>query len=62
MSESNNNVTYDCQYHVVWCPKYRRGVLVSGADRRLKATEWIVRPWTTIELAIIAESRPAAAA
>ena len=37
MSESNNNVTYDCQYHVVWCPKYRRAVLVSGADRRLKA-------------------------
>ena len=23
---SNNNVTFDCTYHVVWCPKYRRVV------------------------------------
>lgn len=25
---SNNNVVYRCTYHVVWCPKYRRNVLV----------------------------------
>lgn len=24
---SNRNVVYDCKYHVVWCPKYRRPVL-----------------------------------
>jgi putative transposase len=34
--KSNNNVTYSCKYHVVWCPKYRRSVLVNGVDRRLK--------------------------
>jgi putative transposase len=34
--KSNNNVTYSCKYHVVWCPKYRRPVLVSGVDARLK--------------------------
>jgi putative transposase len=34
---SNNNVSYDCHYHVVWCPKYRRKVLVKGVDVRLKA-------------------------
>jgi len=33
---SNHNVTYVCHYHVVWCPKYRRKVLVNGVDVRLK--------------------------
>ena len=35
--KSNNNVTYSCKYHVVWCPKYRRKVLVEGVETRLKA-------------------------
>lgn len=26
---TNNNVTYRCHYHVVWCPKYRRKVITS---------------------------------
>lgn len=34
--KSNNNVVYSCKYHVVWCPKYRRSVLVDGVDVRLK--------------------------
>jgi putative transposase len=34
--KSNNNVTYSCKYHVVWCPKYRRSVLLHGVDVRLK--------------------------
>ncbi|MDJ0795373.1 MAG: IS200/IS605 family transposase [Calothrix sp. MO_167.B12] len=34
--KSNNNITYSCKYHVVWCPKYRRQVLVHGVDVRLK--------------------------
>jgi putative transposase len=32
----NHHVTYVCHYHVVWCPKYRRKVLVNGVDERLK--------------------------
>lgn len=32
----NNNLTYDCTYHVVWCPKYRRPVIVGDVDVRLK--------------------------
>ncbi len=32
----NHNVVYSCKYHVVWCPKYRRKVLVNGVDVRLK--------------------------
>lgn len=34
--KSNNNVVFSCKYHVVWCPKYRRPVLVRGVDVRLK--------------------------
>jgi len=32
----NNNITYCCKYHIVWCPKYRRKVLLEGVDVRLK--------------------------
>ncbi|WML39496.1 IS200/IS605 family transposase [Neobacillus sp. OS1-2] len=35
--KSNNNVVYSCKYHVVWCPKYRRNVLIDGVDDRLKS-------------------------
>ena len=34
--KSNNNVVYSCKYHVVWCLKYRRKVLINGVDVRLK--------------------------
>ena len=34
--KSNNNVFYSCKYHVAWCPKYRRPVLVDGVEVRLK--------------------------
>ncbi|WP_312001171.1 transposase, partial [Paenibacillus forsythiae] len=30
------SIVFDCQYHVVFCPKYRRKVLVSPIDERLK--------------------------
>ena len=34
---SNNNVVFACQYHVIFCPKYRRKVLVGEVESRLKA-------------------------
>ena len=34
--KSNHNVVYSCKYHVVWCPKYRRRVLVGDVADRLK--------------------------
>ena len=34
--KSNNNVVYSCKYHVVFCPKYRRKVLVGDVESRLK--------------------------
>jgi len=33
---TDNHIIYSCQYHVVFCPKYRRSVLVDGIDIRLK--------------------------
>lgn len=32
----NNNITYSCKYHVLWCSKYRRKVLVEEVGQRLK--------------------------
>ena len=29
-------LVYSCQYHVIFCPKYRRKVLVNGIDEELK--------------------------
>ena len=34
--KSNNNIVYSCKYHAVFCPKYRRKVLVGDVERRLK--------------------------
>ena len=34
--KSNRHILYSCKYHVVFCPKYRRKVLVDGIDTRLK--------------------------
>jgi putative transposase len=34
--KSNNNVVYSCKYHIIFCPKYRRKVLVQGVDVRFK--------------------------
>jgi putative transposase len=34
--KSNRNVYYSCKYHVVFCPKYRRKVLVEGIAQRLE--------------------------
>lgn len=32
----SNNIVYSCKYHVVWCPKYRRKVLIGSVEARLK--------------------------
>jgi putative transposase len=34
--KSNHNVYYSCKYHVVWCPKYRRKVLIEQVAARLE--------------------------
>ena len=32
----DGHAVYSCQYHIVFCPKYRRPVLTGGVDTRLK--------------------------
>lgn len=34
--QNKEHLIYSCQYHVIFCPKYRRKVLVNGVDVRLK--------------------------
>ena len=49
--KSNRNVVYSCKYHVVWCPKYRRKVLVDEIAKRLE--ELIVQRCAEINAEII---------
>ncbi len=49
--KSNNNIVYSCKYHVVWCPKYRRKVLVGQVKDRLK--ELILKAALEIQADII---------
>ena len=34
--QSDGRLVFSCQYHIIFCPKYRRSVLVDGIDLRLK--------------------------
>lgn len=34
--QKNCEAVFDLKYHIVWCPKYRRCVLVNPVDERLK--------------------------
>lgn len=34
--KTSSHLTFSCQYHVIFCPKYRRKVLINGIDKRLK--------------------------
>ena len=31
------HLVYDCKYHVIFCPKYRRKILVNGLDELVKS-------------------------
>ena len=33
---SNKQVVFSCKYHVIFCPKYRRKILVGDIEKRLK--------------------------
>ena len=34
--KTDHSIVFSCQYHVIWCPKYRRKVLIPPIDQRLK--------------------------
>ena len=49
--KSNNNIVYSCKYNIVWCPKYRRKILVGNVEARLK--ELIVESCINMNVDII---------
>ena len=48
--KSNNNWTFSCKYHIVFCPKYRRKVLTAPIDERLKEILHAVAEETRAEI------------
>lgn len=34
--KSTRHAVYNCSYHLIWCPKKRKKLLVNGVDIRLK--------------------------
>ena len=34
--KSNNNIVFNCKFHVIFCPKYRRRVIIGDVETRLK--------------------------
>ncbi|MFC1842800.1 IS200/IS605 family transposase [Candidatus Dependentiae bacterium] len=32
----NNNRVYSCKYHIVWCSKYRRKVLIDQVEKKFR--------------------------
>ena len=42
---------YNLGYHIIWCPKYRRNVLINGIDTRLK--ELIQKKCNELECEIV---------
>ncbi len=35
--KTSRSVVFNCQYHIIFCPKYRRKILVGKVEKRLKA-------------------------
>lgn len=46
VAKNKLNIVYNCHYHIVFCPKYRRKVLVSPIDARLRQViNEIIEKW-----------------
>ncbi len=48
--KTNRNISYSCKYHIVWCPKYRKKVLVGEVENRLKEITKIICTEVGVEL------------
>lgn len=46
-----NTTVYNLGYHLIWCPKYRRSVLIGAVEKRLK--ELLIQKATEIGISII---------
>ena len=47
---TSNKAIYNIGYHLIWCPKYRRKVLVGDVEKRLK--ELLIEKANELELII----------
>jgi putative transposase len=55
---TDHNIVYSCQYHVIFCPKYRRPVLVDTVAARLKElvlTKQGEDGYTVLDIEVIAD-------
>lgn len=50
MYKTNNNIVYSCKYHIIWCPKYRRKVLVGAVETRLKELVYEISSELKVEI------------
>ena len=53
-----SNRLYSCQYHVVFCTKYRRGVLTDGIEQRLKELVFLRQEdwsYSVLEIEVMAD-------
>lgn len=50
--KSNNNIVFNCRYHVVFCPKRRKSVLVKNISKRLK--DLIIKTCKEMDVDILA--------
>ena len=48
--KTNRNISYSCKYHIVWCPKYWKKVLVGEVEKRLKEITKIICAEVRVEL------------
>ena len=48
----NAGAVYSLKFHLVWCPKYRRPVLVEAVDKRLR--ELLVEKAAELQTTIVA--------
>ena len=55
---TNHSIVYSCQYHVIFCPKYRRPVLAGAVGERCKELVLSKQDeygYTVMELAVMPE-------
>lgn len=55
---TNSSSIYNISYHIIWCPKYRRKVLINGVDIRLKELlneKANVNGWTIKSMEVMAD-------
>ena len=54
--KTNSGCVYNIGYHIIWCPKYRRKLLVDGVEIRLKELlleKAAINGWDIVQLEVL---------